>query len=65
VFLDIITNKSLKKKKDPVRWKLKGSLENKLDDVCWRDVSEVKNTDCSSRGPQFNSQQPHGASNHL
>jgi len=22
--------------------------------------SEVKNTDCSSRGPEFNSQQPHG-----
>jgi hypothetical protein len=22
----------------------------------------VKNTDCSSRGPEFNSQQPHGGS---
>ena len=33
----------------------------------WRDGSEVKNTDCSSRGPEFrgpefNSQQPHGGS---
>ena len=26
----------------------------------WRDGSEVKSTDCSSRGPEFNSQQPHG-----
>jgi hypothetical protein len=24
--------------------------------------SEVKNTDCSSRGPELNSQQPHGGS---
>jgi hypothetical protein len=28
----------------------------------WRDGSEVKRTDCSSRGPEFNSQQPHGGS---
>ena len=28
----------------------------------WRDDSEVKSTDCSSRGPEFNSQQPHGGS---
>jgi hypothetical protein len=28
----------------------------------WRDGSAVKNTDCSSRGPEFNSQQPHGGS---
>jgi hypothetical protein len=26
----------------------------------WRDGSVVKNTDCSSRGPEFKSQQPHG-----
>ena len=25
----------------------------------------VKSTDCSSRGPEFNSQQPHGDHNHL
>jgi hypothetical protein len=25
----------------------------------WRDGSEVKSTDCSSTGPEFNSQQPH------
>jgi hypothetical protein len=25
-----------------------------------RDGSAVKSTDCSSRGPEFNSQQPHG-----
>jgi hypothetical protein len=28
----------------------------------WRDGSVVKNTDCSSRGPEFNFQQPHGGS---
>jgi hypothetical protein len=28
----------------------------------WRDGSAVKSTDCSSRGPEFNSQQPHGSS---
>jgi hypothetical protein len=28
----------------------------------WRDHSEVKSTDCSSRGPEFSSQQPHGGS---
>jgi hypothetical protein len=28
----------------------------------WRDGSAVKSTDCSSRGPEFNSRQPHGGS---
>jgi hypothetical protein len=28
----------------------------------WRDGSEVKSTGCSSRDPEFNSQQPHGGS---
>jgi hypothetical protein len=28
----------------------------------WRDVLVVKSTDCSSRGPEFKSQQPHGDS---
>jgi hypothetical protein len=28
----------------------------------WGDGSVVKSTDCSSRGPEFNSQQPHGGS---
>jgi hypothetical protein len=28
----------------------------------WRDGSEVKSTDCSSRGPEFNSQQLRGGS---
>ena len=30
--------------------------------LCWRDGSVVKSTDCSSRGPEFNSQQSHGGS---
>jgi hypothetical protein len=28
----------------------------------WRDGSLVKSTICSSRGPEFNYQQPHGGS---
>jgi hypothetical protein len=28
----------------------------------WRDGSAVKSTDCSSKGPEFKSQQPHGDS---
>jgi hypothetical protein len=28
----------------------------------WRDGSVVKSTDCSSRGPEFKSQQSHGGS---
>jgi len=28
----------------------------------WRDGSVVKSTDCSSRDPEFKSQQPHGGS---
>jgi hypothetical protein len=28
----------------------------------WGDGSAVKSTDCSSRGPGFKSQQPHGGS---
>ena len=28
----------------------------------WRDGSAVKSTDCSSIGPEFNTQQPHGGS---
>jgi hypothetical protein len=40
------------------------SNKKKIDeeDWSWRDGSAVKNTDCSSRGPEFNSQQPHGSS---
>jgi hypothetical protein len=30
--------------------------------LSWRDGSAVKSTDCSSRGPEFNSQQPYGSS---
>jgi hypothetical protein len=28
----------------------------------WRDGSVVKSTDCSSKGPEFSSQQSHGGS---
>jgi hypothetical protein len=40
--------------------KIKSSV--KTESGGWCDGSVVKNTDCSSRGPEFNSQQPHGGS---
>jgi hypothetical protein len=43
------------------RWKHPDfSLKNSY--VGWRDGSVVKSTDCSSGGPEFKSQQPHGGS---
>jgi hypothetical protein len=40
--------------------KINKSLKKKFK-VGWRDGSAVKkSTDCSSRGPEFKSQQPHG-----
>jgi hypothetical protein len=39
-----------------------GIKKKKEGSECWRDSSEVKSTDCSTRGPEFNSQQPHGGS---
>jgi hypothetical protein len=49
---------------------LEGELLRKIDTISysritiwgWRNDSEVKSTDCSSKGPEFNSQQPHGGS---
>jgi hypothetical protein len=38
------------------------SLKKKKGGGYWRDGSAVKSTDCSSRGPEFNSQQTHGGS---
>jgi hypothetical protein len=37
-------------------------LLSKRVDLGWRDGSVVKSTDCSSRGPDFSSQQPYGDS---
>jgi hypothetical protein len=42
---------------DPIKLALKS-----WDFRGWRDGSVVKSTDCSSRGPEFNSQQPYGGS---
>lgn len=36
--------------------------KSKKEKQSWRDGLVVKNTECSSRGPNFNSQQPHGDS---
>jgi hypothetical protein len=36
--------------------------ETKSNQEGWRDGSAVKSTDCSSRGSEFKSQQPHGGS---
>jgi hypothetical protein len=38
------------------------SLKKKIFPRGWRDGSVVKSTVCFSRGPEFNSQQPHGGS---
>jgi hypothetical protein len=38
----------------------KDSVRFKNTEVGWRDGSVVKHTDYSTRGPEFNSQQPHG-----
>jgi len=40
----------------------KKKVNKKLAYWGWRDGSVVKSTVCSSRGPEFNSQQPHGGS---
>jgi hypothetical protein len=37
-------------------------IQQKYMKLGWRDGSVVKSTDCSSRSPEFNSQQPHGGS---
>jgi len=34
----------------------------KIKPIGWRDGSVIKNTGCSSRGPEFNSQHPRGDS---
>jgi hypothetical protein len=36
--------------------------KNKKQKTGWRDSSVFKSTDCSSEGPEFKSQQPHGGS---
>jgi hypothetical protein len=50
----------------PIHWNYRPVYTrlNKLkpEEEGWRDGSAVENTDCSSRGPEFNSQQPHGGS---
>jgi len=44
-------------------WKKKGfngsGMRKNETEWGWRDGPAVKSTDCSSRGPGFNSQQPH------
>jgi hypothetical protein len=40
-------------------WCLKED-NNKTIPTGWRDASEVESKDCSSRGPEFNFQQPQG-----
>jgi hypothetical protein len=45
--------------KNKTKQKQKQKIKNLGD---WRDDSEVGSTDCSSRGSEFNSQQPPGSS---
>ena len=44
-----------------VKFIVNKTLNLKIATKGWRYAS-VKSTDCSSRGPEFNSQQPHGGS---
>jgi hypothetical protein len=61
-FQAIQRNPVLKKpKKEKRKEKKKKKFKIKLSGVL-RNDSAVKSTDCSSRGPKFNSQQPHGGS---
>jgi hypothetical protein len=46
----------------PLVLKKKKKKKKRNHNLGWRDGSEVKSTDCYSRGPEFNSQQPHGSS---
>jgi hypothetical protein len=39
-----------------------GRKERRKKGGWWRNGSAVKSTDCSFRGPEFSSQQPHGGS---
>jgi hypothetical protein len=46
-----------------IRWKkCQPSYILERQTVGWRDGSVVKSIDCSSGGPEFKSQQPHGGS---
>jgi hypothetical protein len=38
------------------------TTKSKVESRGWKNGSAVKSTDCSSRGPEFNSQQPHDGS---
>jgi hypothetical protein len=40
----------------------KGEGEQNTESLGWRDGSAFKSTECSSEGPEFKSQQPHGVS---
>jgi hypothetical protein len=51
--------------RNPFSKNQKKKKEKKKKRMCllgWRDGSEVTSTDCSSRGSEFNSQEPHGGS---
>ena len=48
--------------KKPLPGKLIKNNDSKGLNRSWRDGSVVKSIACSSKGPEFNSQQPHGGS---
>ena len=52
----------LKKINKQTNKQTKPTTTTEKDVLGWRDGSVIKSTDCSSRGPEFNSQQPHGGS---
>jgi hypothetical protein len=50
------------KMSDIIRGKMSDIIRGKKEKRDWRDGSHIKGSGCSSRGPEFNSQQPHGGS---
>jgi hypothetical protein len=44
------------------KWHIYTNENKKLLGEGWRNGSAVKSTDCSSKGPEFKSQQPHDGS---
>jgi hypothetical protein len=51
-----------KQKQKTKQNKAKKKKKKQTDPRAWRDGSVVKSMNCSSRGVEFNSQQPHGGS---
>jgi hypothetical protein len=61
-FCDNLSHPTPPPKRNSPDRKLEKEVLKNCDKGVWGDGSVVKNTDCSSKGPKFNSQQPHNGS---